>query len=549
MYVYKNPSDQLDSYMGGYYVSGSVSRSGGTDASVVSSNEPKQSSIGFVWYPPGAPVWTIAPVLPSAAKNNGVPPCPNGCVSNPINTATGNKLQVETDFVGAANTGLKVVRAYNSQDTWSSAFGANWRSTWHRAVVYTAACGTTPATAKVIREDGRVDTFTLNGSTWTTDPDVTSQLTAVMNTQKQQTGWLLTRDDDSKELYTLDGRLASTTTRAGLVTALSYDAGNRLTKVTGPFGHTLSFAYDTSNRISRITLPDGKTLGYGYDVNNNLAAVTYPDGTVRKYLYENTTFFHALTGIIDEDANRFATYAYDDLGRAVSTEHAGGAELTTVTYNVDGSAGVTDANNNTHSYDFTTQFNLVKPTAMDQTSCAGGSASYTYDANGFLASLTDFDGNVTAYTHNARGLELSRTEALHTPQARTITTVWHPTYHLPTTITEPNRVTTFGYDAKGNLLNKTIAAGALKRTWTYTYNAQGQPLTINGPRTDVNDVTTFSYDAKGDLATITDALGHVTKIASHDADGRPLTVQDPNGLVTTLGYDARGRLTSRTAGT
>ena len=53
--------------------------------------------------------------------------------------------------------------------------------------------------------------------------------------------------------------------------------------------------------------------------------------------------------------------------------------------------------------------------------------------------------------------------------------------------------------------------------------------------TDPNGkVTSYAYDAKGDVTSITNALGQVTHFTSYDADGRPLTIQDPNGLVTTL---------------
>ena len=62
----------------------------------------------------------------------------------------------------------------------------------------------------------------------------------------------------------------------------------------------------------------------------------------------------------------------------------------------------------------------------------------------------------------------------------------------------------------------------------------GQVLTVNGPRTDVSDVTTYTYDAKGDVATVTDALGHITRNTAYDPDGKLLTTEDPNGLVTDL---------------
>jgi RHS repeat-associated protein len=52
----------------------------------------------------------------------------------------------------------------------------------------------------------------------------------------------------------------------------------------------------------------------------------------------------------------------------------------------------------------------------------------------------------------------------------------------------------------------------------------------------------------GDLHTITDAQGHVTTIASYDANGRPTRITDANGVNTDLAYTPRGWLASRTLG-
>jgi RHS repeat-associated protein len=71
----------------------------------------------------------------------------------------------------------------------------------------------------------------------------------------------------------------------------------------------------------------------------------------------------------------------------------------------------------------------------------------------------------------------------------------------------------------------------------------------------VADVTTYSYYTCttgyqcGRVNTITNALGHVTTYNTYSAHGEPLTITDPNGVVTTLTYDPRQRLTSRTVGT
>ncbi|MGH6835267.1 MAG: RHS repeat-associated core domain-containing protein [Methylocella sp.] len=177
---------------------------------------------------------------------------------------------------------------------------------------------------------------------------------------------------------------------------------------------------------------------------------------------------------------------------------------------------------------------------------AAATRTSTYDANGFMASSTDWDGNLTTFVNNVRGLPMTVTEASGTPLARTTGTTWHSTFHLPTQIAEPNRSTAFAYDAHGNLLTRTITAGASTRSFAYTYNATGEALTAADPR---GNVTNYGYAAKGDLSNVMDALGHVTSIPSYDANGRPLTIIDPNGVTTSLTYTKRGWLTSRTVAT
>ena len=190
-----------------------------------------------------------------------------------------------------------------------------------------------------------------------------------------------------------------------------------------------------------------------------------------------------------------------------------------------------------------------------------GNVISSFDANGNVATYTDLNRNQTIYAYDlARNLEASRTEAYGTALARTITTQWHPVYRLPTKIVAPsgvagvNEVTDFVHDPQGNVLQKTISAGGRTRQWNMTYNATGQVLTIDGPRTDVTDVTTYTYyDAtdpctgcRGNVKTTTNAACHVTTFNSYDADGQPTRSTDPNGVVTTMTYDVRGRLRTRT---
>ncbi len=100
-------------------------------------------------------------------------------------------------------------------------------------------------------------------------------------------------------------------------------------------------------------------------------------------------------------------------------------------------------------------------------------------------------------------------------------------------------------DANGNgILDN--AEGLAQRTSSFTYNALDLIASIDGPRTDVDDITLYDYDEQGNLIKTTNALGHATRITAHNAHGQPLTIVDANNITTTLSYDARRRLLSRT---
>lgn len=89
------------------------------------------------------------------------------------------------------------------------------------------------------------------------------------------------------------------------------------------------------------------------------------------------------------------------------------------------------------------------------THCAGANTAYEYDSDGYVIKKTDWNGNVTTYTRDAEGRELSRAEAPYTSEARTISTTWNTQSNKPLVVTEPDRITEYTYDAEGRLLNKT----------------------------------------------------------------------------------------------
>jgi len=493
------------------------------------------------------------------------PPCLK-CLGNPIDVGNGAKVQVETDYASPAPGGLSFARYFSSDGFYDPASRMettddHWRHTFSSHVI--PITGSSYVMAQVQRPDGSLRTFNLSGV------EIQNVDGAAWRLQKQAdaggnvTGWTLTTADFDVESYDAGGKLTAISTRAGFTTSLAYDGTGRLITATDSFGRSITLGYDVAGRLGSMTDSASRTYQYGYDDLGRPTTVTYPGGSTRKYVYEDTRFPLLLTGIIDERGVRFATYAYDTMGRGALTQHAGQAEKYAVNfpggYSPDGSlywSQATDAFGTLHTHTFA---NITGALKLKSESDATGAVSWTYDAYGNPATRTDHTVTTTFVYDPARNLETSRTEASGTSVARTITTTWHPTFRLPATITEPsgvagvNLITTFSYDASGNLIKKNMTAGAKVREWNYTYNARGQVLTIDGPRTDVSDVTAITYfgdsdpctACRGQVATLSNAAGQVTTFNSYDADGRPTQVTDANGVVTTLTYKPRGWLASR----
>lgn len=508
-------------------------------------------------------------------KNLGPPGC-NGC-GNPINHSTGNKFQEETDYIGTGPFPIVFKRYYNSQDsdgslaacTWTGtvSFGERWKFSYSRRVAghYQQVFGggwygNQPYTGErvtVKRDTGQQLIFTYDGANWKPEPDVVGKLALI------PTGWTYVNDSDETETYNMAGQLLSVANRSGLKQTLAYNGNGFLSSVTDPAGRVLTLGYGSSCTlmlITSLTAPDGTVQSYSYDQWLHLSAVTRPGGAVRQYVYPPATGSPPiitapeplLTGIIDENGSRFATFAYDSSRKAISTEHAGGVEKFSVDYTnfathvvqVTEPLGAikTYTTHSIYGYRHLYQMGRACPTC----GTLGTDLILGYDANGNLTQVTDFKALNTIYSYDlTRNLETSRTLASGTPQARTISTVWHPAYRLPSQVVDGSRTFTFAYDAGGNLTSAKVATSTENSLWSFTYNSFGEPLTASDP---AGKVTTYAYDAKGNLTTVTNPLGKVTNITSYDANGRPLSITDPNGVVTAFTYNFRGQITSRKVG-
>jgi YD repeat-containing protein len=535
---------------------------------------------------------------------------PCNCAGDPIELATGNEFRADEDVTSGT---LRFARYYNSSMVGAAHIGALWRHSFDRSIEYLSD-GTT-SVANVYRPDGHKFTFTLQSGQWVTDSDLPDHLTEQTDSSGNLAGWVyFDTPTRNQETYNASGQLVSIVDPNGQATSLTYStsatptsvapAAELLLSVVDPTGRSLSFMYNAQSQISSLTLPDGGVITYAYDSNGNLTSVTYPDKSIKQYLYNEVSLRmadlpNALTSDIDEANTRFTSIAYNSNGQAFSSNIASDQEKTQISYNADGTTSVTYPTGSQSTLSFTAINGALRISTVNQScgmQCGQPNASATFDSNGYPASTTDFNGNVTKTTYDANGLLSQQVDAAGTSTQRTTNFSWNTALRIPLTrsVLDANgnavSSTQWVYNSIGQMLARceidpsnsaasgyacsnmgTVPAGV--RRWTYTYCTVvdtthcpivGLMLTSIGPRTDITQTTSYSYYMSssatncgtpgaacyqaGDLHTVTDPVGHMTTIVSYDADGRITRTTDANGVNTDLTYTPRGWLASRNIG-
>ncbi len=468
---------------------------------------------------------------------------------SPINFAYGFKHKTIVDYSDGA---LSFVRDYRSDSEWTNdSMGARWRHNFDRGLVISGS------EVSIIDGRGAETIFVDNAGSWEPrDSDITTRFEALED-NGVVTGYIYTTNDDTREHYDSTGLLTRIEYRGGEAVDLAYTSG-QLTSVSDEYGQSLTLSYSGSN-VSGVVTPTG-TFTYGY-TGSNLTSVTKPDGESMSYHYEDGLYPHALTGITDEKGKRLETYAYDLDGRPTDTEYAGTLETYNVAYNLDGSSTVTNPLGKQTRYEFETIQGLRKITKVEgfqSANCAAANKDYSYNADGFMTSKTDWLGNETTYSYNSEGLVTSMTQGSNTPEARTMTASYDALYRLPDVITDNGLSTDYDYDLHGRVISVKRSDGLDTRETTYSYHADtidgngntvlGRLASVDGARDEfgISDVTSYTYDANNRRIKRTNALGHESEVISFDAADRPLIVEDANNVQTVFVYDALGRVTSST---
>jgi len=460
---------------------------------------------------------------------------------NPVDASTGEKVQTETDHAGIGAHPISLVRTFRSA----------WAMAGARATAVNAAMGVawshnlavslvvSDGLAQIVMGDGAGVAFRAQENLWV-PLQGNDMLTA------NAAGALYVRASDG-EAWQFDaaGKLLSQTMRNGWVMSYSY-LGDRVAQVTNHFGRRLALTYDAAGRMAAASLPDGQIVSYEYDASGRLYRANFTLSRTRQYAYEDTNFPLALTGVFDENGVRYSTFRYDAAGRAVQTEHAGGALRFGFDYPSLDQTVVTDPLNTSRSLRYQGMGGKIVAAEADKPSAEGPSIRERVQRmDGLLLSETDFLGVTKRYEewNVQRRLPLTVVEAVDRPEQKTVRTQWHTQWNLPVRIRESGRTTEMEYNNRGLLVSEVVidtASGARReRTFRWADGLLAAEVDALG------GVTRYRYDQMGNLTRLVNPLGQAADFTYDDA-GRLLQVIAPNRVTTAYAYDLAGRMVTRT---
>lgn len=324
----------------------------------------------------------------------------------------------------------------------------------------------------------------------------------------------------------------------GVITDLEYNTRGWLTasKVrglddTGEFYDDVvtRMDYDPIGQVTKLTQPDLDYINFTYDAAHRLTDVS--DRLGNSIHYElNDAGERTKEEIKDPDGNLTNSMAsvYDTLGRLHQSKNAADGIVASFTYDADGNLGsMTDALSRLAVQEVDSH-NRVKKTTLD----VGGVNAMTqfeYDARDNLAKVIDSKNLNTTYSYNG----LNELINLSSPDTG-------------------NK--SYTHDGAGNRRTQTDAKGVLVN---YNYDELNRVKSVTYANAALN--SEFFYDTVNSICTVTETFskGHLTKFTDpsgtteycYDRFGNKTRKQNTNnGVVTVVSftYTKSGRLSSMT---
>ncbi|WP_237062868.1 DUF6531 domain-containing protein [Microbulbifer zhoushanensis] len=367
-------------------------------------------------------------------------------------------------------------------------------------------------------------------------------------------------------------------------TYYDYDLDNRITQVQDPMGGVTQYEYDVLGNQTRIIDANGGEQLNTFDKLGRMLTSLSPAGTLTVNTYDQRgNILTATQSFADGSDARTTTYAYDLLDRQVAITDGEGF-TTSIDYDAFGNQTLVTVG----------QY-LVDPAAAGYDADKAARAhvqtnGFTYDAADRMLTMTDGEGNVTAYAYDAVGNRTSMTEAANSLDgtAPRTTEYFYDKANRQVRVENPaGGVTENVYDEAGNKQLERVLQSSIGgvEVWTetgYEYDANGRMTAMiddydtrteyhldamgnqveiryaagtaeqrsvwmeydlnNRKTADIDgeqNRTEYRYDALGNRTQTIDALGRVARYY-FDGANRLSAILDPEGTLNTFAYDSVG---------
>jgi RHS repeat-associated protein len=368
---------------------------------------------------------------------------------------------------------------------------------------------------------------------------------------------------DSQSRVLSIAQLGAGPNNTDLITEFHY-SGNNLDWVKLPKGNVVDYNYDADNRLISIIRRRGPTqtsqaiesIVYQYDSNGNRIREEYRQGDVTGPIKRFTDFAYTDTQIAgayrlwkvfnpnapakyteffyDSKGNRIkmiddnfnvTEYLPDNLNRLIKvtqwlneTQYA----LTEYQYNEnDDLTQVKDAKNNLTDYLYDDMGRLVKAESPDT-----GVTRYWYDPAGNLIGKVDAEGRRIEYSYDALNRLTEIKDTTNPASPVTLVTYYYDGANPHgisvsngigrlTGMSDSSGIVTWSYDIRGNIIEERRTVGTQTFTTSYTYDANGNILSITYPDGRLVEYIYSSTDVDRVAEIRTTVAGVTTTVVSN----------------------------------
>src|SRR2546426_3002542 len=365
----------------------------------------------FSWHYPGPPAVGPEPRPPS---------CPSSRTDNPVDLATGMKIEKGTDIsFGGARGRLELSHIYTSfmaQACDNCSFGRGAHHNYEYRLIGSFGVNGAGrfANPEQLDSDGVLFSFAR------TDPD--GSLVFTTNLDVAMLGDTIRKlTSGTFEYRYADGNV------------MRFNANGKLIAQVDPNGNTNTLDYDGNGLLMRVTDAVGRAITLT-NAGTHITSATDPLGHTWRYTYE---------GNPSEGTGPILTTVTDPLGRVTRYDYIRGGRLVKVTNPLGNVSKQID-------------YEVNSPRVVKEIYADGGFETFSYGFSGqviTLAIVTDSLGRKTTRQFNAAGYVISETDALgqESKIERDLTT------NLPTSISGPCgcKESTRQYDDRGNVIAAT----------------------------------------------------------------------------------------------